>query len=77
MSAAVSYSADLVDAAKQYALNRNRCTLEQIELLRRRAPDRNYYKASAEILLNLLEGAKVHDNPREDLRADRPATATA
>lgn len=63
----ISYSSALVEAAKQYARNRRRLTVEQYEVLRRFEPGRNYYKAASEILLGLLDGAEVHtsDRPRK------------
>jgi len=59
----------LAEAAKQYASNPKRMTIEQYDILRRfGGGERNYYKLSAEILLNLLEGAETHSQCHETAR---------
>jgi len=63
MPTGISYSKELAEAAKQYASNPKRMTIEQYDILRRfGGGERNYYKLSAEILLNLLEGAETHSH---------------
>lgn len=61
MSCDISYVRPLVEAACQYARNPKRCTQEHYEYLRRFEPGRNYYKAAATILLDLREGAEIHE----------------